>query len=155
MLPNPELISRKRNPYRGIGAPANRKSCVRFDLHFPLDARELLRSPPARAHFSPCNAFCICRDLGRGGVCRRLGDSIAALSRHPVACFAAGPRRNGRRPTKCPRAWTALSSRYHWVQRAVAYDDARSTELEVIHWELFLRRAERRAELEIGEPEEF
>ena len=67
-------------------------------------------------------AFCIYRDLGPRRSLQKAWRAYCQQPKHGVS-LRGRPRRNIAVPTKCPGAWTALSSKYQWVQRAAAYDD--------------------------------
>jgi hypothetical protein len=99
-------------------------------------------------------AYCLYRDLGPQRSLQQ------AWRQHCRAERSGGqlggrPRRSGEEPTACPGAWTAFSSRYHWVQRATAYDEARDTELQAIYEGLIRRRAARQYRAALPESEAY
>ncbi len=67
-------------------------------------------------------AFCLYRNLGVGRSLQKAWRAYCIAQRQVGGKLRGRPRRGGDALTNCPGAWTALSSKYHWVQRAEAYD---------------------------------
>jgi hypothetical protein len=67
-------------------------------------------------------AFCIYRDLGPRRSLQKAWREYCTSVRPVRSKLRGRPRRSSDVITKCPGAWTSLCAKYHWVQRAEAYD---------------------------------